>query len=218
MKFSKMLTPIKASVISFAIALAAASLYADDLYWVGTAGDSAFKTAENWDPVKAPTASDTVHFTNDVTVTCAAYSGFCGVTVADGCTVKMSNGDRYQPGKDGNGELVIYVGEGATLTVSGWMYGNLSSTKFVKDGPGELKSTSRIGNTNAAGNMFGGFEVRGGTLKCEVSSSASGWLCVVDGGIIRICDGANITLGGSNKQWLNSAAILQIDEGVNHKF
>lgn len=210
MKFSKMLTPIKASVISFAIALAAASLYADDLYWVGTAGDSAFKTAENWDPVKAPTASDTVHFTNDVTVTCAAYSGFCGVTVADGCTVTMSNDNRYQPGKDGNGELVIYVGEDATLTVSGWMYGNLSSTTFVKDGPGVLTSSSRIGNSDY---LFGGIEVRGGTLKCALSSSADGWLYVVAGGIIRICDGANITLGGSNKQWLRSTAILQIDEG-----
>ena len=211
MKLDKMLTPpVKASVISFALVLAAVFASASDLTWVG--GASGQNVAENWDPAELPAAKGSVRFTNDVTVACSSF--YIGtVIVSDGCEVTINSSDRYWASGNADSETLVYVGEGGSLTFNGWISGGNSLT-FVKDGPGLFVESNAIGHWSTTASMFKAVEVRGGTLKMQGNYPPR---VITKDGYVHICTGATFldgTLSQSDKALvIESASLIEIDEG-----
>lgn len=127
---------LKTGVLGAAVCCTAV-LWGETRTWTGAAGDNAWTTSANWLPSAVPEASDTVVFTNTVTVTPPA--DFAGVLYATNATVTLVVDDNATAARAFSTALDI-------------------GAKLVKDGTGAL--TLRA----APGYYPGGIQVNAGSV------------------------------------------------------
>ena len=219
MKLDKMLTPpVKASVISFALVLAAASGARSEVatnVWIGAEnGSDAWNDGNNWSLGHKPTVSEHAFITNQTkqTIQTPKYDMIIGRLTVSGANHSLSATGLYYSNYTGEDKdslpagTIIEVESGRTLSIGS--NGRSDGDDLVvlnKLGGGTISNSGGMGGSSPY-YRYKAINVYGGTLQMVTGNRN------VRASKILIADGATFDMGGTeNKLW--SGCEIEVQAG-----
>ena len=190
--------------------------------WTGSAGDGIYQTANNWDPVGVPTASDDILIASGAVTYDASYSADLGggdwyrnanttFTMTGGSFTQINGAAWMQV----SGAIVI---EGGAFSMGSSQQINLSQTASVTISGGSF-SPNAVNNSGAMISVTGGDYIVNGnyTVKNDSGITLSPAATMTISGEL-LTGGANVTLGKGNyvSGLVNGGGVLSLDGSKLH--